>query len=77
MIMVSSSVIHSKKDIMSGTTVFKGTRVPFQNLIDYLKAGDSLDKFLDDFPSVSRTQAQKALELAGSALLNTVVETAA
>ena len=62
---------------MSGTPVFKGTRVPFQNLIDYLKAGDSLDKFLDDFPSVSRKQAQKSLQLAGSALLRTVNETAA
>jgi len=75
--MVSSTVIQSSKDIMSGTPVFKGTRVPFQNLIDYLKAGDSLDKFLDDFPSVSRKQAQKALQLAGSALLSTVDETAA
>lgn len=51
--------------IMSGTSVFKNTRVPIKNLIDYLEAGDSLDEFLEDFPSVSRTQAMQALELIG------------
>ena len=50
--------------IMSGTPVFKNTRVPIKNLIDYLEAGDSLDEFLEDFPSVSRVQALQALELA-------------
>ena len=50
--------------IMSGTPVFKNTRVPIKNLIDYLEAGDSLDEFLEDFPSVSRKQAMQALELA-------------
>ncbi len=56
-------------EILSGTPVFKNTRVPIKNLIDYLKAGDSLDEFLDDFPSVSREQAKQALELAKEVLL--------
>ena len=55
--------------IMSGTPVFKNTRVPIKNLIDYLEAGDNLDEFLEDFPSVSRTQAMQALELAKEMLL--------
>lgn len=55
--------------IMSGTPVFKNTRVPIKNLIDYLEAGDSLDEFLEDFPSVSRSQAMQALELAKEMLL--------
>ncbi len=59
-----SSVIHSDPDILGGTPVFIGTRVPMKNLIDYLEAGDSLDKFLDHFPSVSRESAIAALELA-------------
>lgn len=62
------SVVHSDPEIMSGVPVFVGTRVPLQNLIDYLAAGDSLDKFLDSFPSVTRDQATAALELAGDAL---------
>ncbi len=53
---------------MSGEPVFVGTRVPFKNLIDYLAAGDSLEKFLESFPSVTREQATAALELAGDAL---------
>lgn len=61
-------VIHSDPEILSGVPVFVGTRVPFQNLIDYLAAGDSLEKFLDAFPSVSREQAAAALELAGDAM---------
>jgi uncharacterized protein (DUF433 family) len=54
---------------LSGTPVFTGTRVPVQTLIEYLEAGDSLDEFLDDFPSVSREHAIAVLELAKSALL--------
>jgi uncharacterized protein (DUF433 family) len=49
--------------------VFVGTRVPLKNLIDYLEAGDSLEEFLDDFPSVTRDQAVAALELAQEALV--------
>ena len=63
-----SSVVHSDPEILGGTPVFVGTRVPLQNLIDYLAGGDSLDEFLDQFPSVTREQAQAALELARDAL---------
>jgi uncharacterized protein (DUF433 family) len=62
------SVIHSDPEILGGTPVFCGTRVPVKNLIDYLAAGDTLDRFLDDFPSVRREQAVTALELAGDLL---------
>ena len=57
-------VIYSDPDILGGTPVFIGTRVPIKTLLDYLAAGDSLDEFLDHFPSVSRAQAIAALELA-------------
>ena len=54
---------------MSGVPVFRGTRVPIQNLFDCLEDGDSLDAFLDDFPTVSREQAQGVLELSKEKLL--------
>ena len=65
-------VIHSDPEILGGTPVFAGTRVPVETLFEYLEAGDSLDKFLDEFPSVSRERAIAAREaaregLAGSA----------
>ena len=60
-----ASVVHSDPEILSGTPVFLGTRVPVRILIEYLVAGDSLDKFLDAFPSVKREQAVALLELAG------------
>jgi uncharacterized protein (DUF433 family) len=63
-----AQVIHSDPDILGGTPVFVGTRVPFRNLIDYLEGGHSLDEFLDEFPSVSREQAVAALEAAHEAL---------
>ena len=66
---VGTPVVHSDPEILSGTPVFVGTRVPFQALLDYLEAGDSLDEFLTDFPSVSREQAVAALEQAKEALL--------
>jgi len=53
---------------MSGTTVFAGTRVPVQTLIDFLKAGDSIDEFLDEFPTVTRDVVLAVLELATDAL---------
>ena len=62
-------IITCNPRIMSGTPVFKNTRVPIKNLLDYLEAGDDLDEFLEDFPSVSRTQAVQALELAKKMLL--------
>ena len=61
-------VIHSDPEILGGTPVFVGTRVPFRNLIDYLERGHSLDEFLDEFPSVSREQAVAALEVAHEAV---------
>lgn len=61
--------IHSDPEIMGGTPVFVGTRVPVQTLLDYLEAGDPLDEFLEDFPSVTRDQAVAVLELAKEMLL--------
>ena len=68
--MISTSlVVHSDREILSGMPVFVGTRVPFQTLLDYLEAGDPLDEFLEDFPSVTRAQAVEALRLAGQMLV--------
>jgi uncharacterized protein (DUF433 family) len=61
-------LIHSDPEILGGAPVFRGTRVPVRNLIDYLEAGDSLEDFLRSFPSVSREQVVAALELAGDFL---------
>ena len=61
-------VVHSDPEILGGTPVFVGTRVPLRNLIDYLERGQSLDDFLNDFPSVSRDQAVGALEAAHEVL---------
>ncbi|HEY0020691.1 MAG TPA: DUF433 domain-containing protein [Longimicrobium sp.] len=64
----TNSVIHSDPDILGGIPVFVGTRVPLQNLIDYLSAGDSLEDFLRLFPTVTREQATAALAEAADAL---------
>ena len=64
-----SAIVQCSPDVMSGTPVFKGTRVPVQTLLDHLEAGDSLEKCLDSFPTVSREQAVAFLELAGKAVL--------
>ena len=56
-------IIHCDPEILGGKPVFVGTRVPVKSLYDYLEGGDSLDEFLDNFPSVSREQAIAALEL--------------
>ncbi len=66
---VPNPLITTSPDRLNGTSVFAGTRVPVQTLIDYLEAGDSLDNFLVDFPSVSHEHAIAVLELAKSALL--------
>jgi uncharacterized protein (DUF433 family) len=58
------NIVHVDPEILGGTPVFRGTRVPVKNLLDYLAAGDTLDQFLDDFPTVKREQAVAALELA-------------
>ena len=70
---VPEPLITTSPDRLSGTPVFAGTRVPVQTLIDYLEAGDTLDEFLKDFPSVSREHAIAVLELAKSALLTKAV----
>lgn len=57
-------------EILGGTPVFRGTRVPFQALLDYLEAGQTLDEFLEDFPTVSREAAVRALEQAKTLLLS-------
>ena len=62
-------VVHSDPEILGGTPVFVGTRVPAQTLFDYLEGGETLDEFLHQFPSVKREQALAALELARDSLL--------
>jgi uncharacterized protein (DUF433 family) len=58
----SNNVISIDPEILGGTPVFRGTRVPFQSLLDYLEGGQTLDDFLDDFPTVTREAAIQALE---------------
>ena len=72
----ANSVIHSDRDYVSGTPVFKGTRVPVDTLFDFLAAGDNLDDFLDGFPTVSREQAIEALNLARHVLESIAYEAA-
>lgn len=60
----SETVGHSDPDILTGTPVFHGTRVPVQSLFDYLEGGETVDEFLDQFPSVSKKQALAAVDLA-------------
>lgn len=67
--MPSDSVVVRNPEVMSGTLCFRGTRVPFQTLLDYLEAGDPLDEFLEDFPSVTRQAAIAALEEAKDLLV--------
>lgn len=64
-----SSVIKIDSEIMSGAPCFAGTRVPIQNLLDYLEGGDSIDEFLEDFPSVTRDQVVSFLEEAKKSVL--------
>lgn len=65
----NSPVVPSDLEILGGTTVFVGTRVPVQSLFDYLEAGDTLNEFLRQFPSVRREQAIEVLEIARRMLL--------
>lgn len=62
-------VIVRDPDILGGVPCFRGTRVPFQNLLDYLEAGDTIDEFLAQFPTVTRDMAVEALETAKESLL--------
>lgn len=64
-----NSVIKIDPEIMSGAPCFAGSRVPIQNLIDYLEGGDSIDEFLEDFPSVRRDQVISFLEEAKKSVL--------
>lgn len=70
--MEPGKIVHSDPEIVSGEPVFVGTRVPVRNLLDYLEGGDSLEDFLENFPSVSREQAIAFLEEAGRALLGRI-----
>lgn len=58
----TQSVVESSPDVLGGTSVFKGTRVPVTTLFDYLAAGDPLERFLDHFPTVKREQAVALLD---------------
>ena len=62
--MQKERVINRDPEVLGGTPVFAGTRVPVQTLIDYLTGGESLDDFLEGFPSVSREQAESFLQIA-------------
>ena len=66
---MTQHAIHSETEILGGTPVFVGTRVPFHALIDYLEDGYTINAFLADFPSVTREQALEALEYAKEATL--------
>ncbi|HEU4885535.1 MAG TPA: DUF433 domain-containing protein [Longimicrobium sp.] len=70
--MSAAPVVHSHPEIMSGTPVFVGTRVPVQALLDYLEEGDTIDSFLDSFPTVTRQQVVAFIEQAGEMFLASV-----
>ncbi len=67
--MISKTVVHSDPEILGGTPVFVGTRVPVQSLFDYLEGGETVDEFLRQFPSVNREQAVAALEIARDSVI--------
>ena len=75
--MSKTSLINRSEDILGGTPVCTGTRVPVQTLFDYIEGGDSLDEFLDDFPAVSREHAIKVLEKMKEAFLRQEYDCAA
>jgi uncharacterized protein (DUF433 family) len=66
---MDQAVVSRNPEIMGGTPVFSGTRVPVQTLLDYLEAGDSIDEFLDGFPTVTREQVIAFLEQAKDRLV--------
>ncbi|WP_067775979.1 DUF433 domain-containing protein [Nostoc sp. NIES-3756] len=70
--MSQSEIITASPDVMSGTPVFAGTRVPVSTLLDYLKAGESIDDFLEGFPTVKREQVIAFLEAAQAQILKLV-----
>ena len=66
---MNAPLISKSDDVLSGMPVFYGTRVPVQNLIDYLTTGETIDEFLDDFPTVSREQVIRLLNRAGKLVI--------
>ncbi|HEX5470797.1 MAG TPA: DUF433 domain-containing protein [Lacipirellulaceae bacterium] len=70
---MTDKIISASPDVMSGTPVFAGTRVPVQSLMDYLEAGDSIDDFLEGFPTVSREQVIAFLEEAKNRMIESGV----
>lgn len=72
-----SDVLTSNPEIVSGAVVFKGTRVPVAGLFEYLRAGDTLDEFLLDFPTVERQQVEAVIQLAGADVEQLVLKRAA
>lgn len=71
---MSNKLINIDPDILGGTPVFLGTRVPIETLFDHLEGGVSIDEFLDDFPTVTREQAIEVLEMAGEVLTSSKFE---
>jgi uncharacterized protein (DUF433 family) len=69
---MTNQIITSSPDVMGGTPVFAGTRVPVQTLIDYIKGGDSIDDFLDGFPTVTKEQVIAFLEEAQQQMIKMV-----
>ena len=72
--MTLREVVHADPDILSGTPIFVGTRVPVRIFLDYLEGGEPLDEFLDNYPSVTREQAVTFLEEAGKAALAQIAD---
>jgi uncharacterized protein (DUF433 family) len=70
--LTESAIVSRNPDVMSGTPVFAGTRVPVQTLLDYLEGGESIDDFLGGFPSVTRAQVVAFLEEAKALLVASV-----
>jgi uncharacterized protein (DUF433 family) len=68
--MTTAPVVHTHPEILGGTPVFVGTRVPVQALLDFLEEGDGIDSFVDSFPSVTRVQTVSFLQQATRALLD-------
>lgn len=74
---MNTPLIYKGSDVMSGTPVFYGTRVPIQTLIDYITTGDTIETFLEDFPTVSREQVVRFLETAGQFMITQADENTA
>ncbi len=69
-----NDIVETRNDVLAGTPVFRGTRVPIQTLFDYLRAGDGIDDFLQDFPTVDRNKVFQVLEFSKEALVGETSE---